>query len=40
MPFRRRMLCLLGGGCYSLWEEDVMPGKFGIIEAPLPELKN
>ena len=28
-----------GGGCYDLWEEAVMPRKFGIIEAPLLELK-
>ena len=40
MSFWRRMLCPSGGGCYALLEEDVIPGKFGIIEAPLPELKN
>ena len=30
----------MGGGCYDLREEDVMPRKFWIIEAPLPELEN
>ena len=34
------MLCPLGGGCYALLEEDVMPRKFGIIEASLSELKH
>ena len=29
-----------GGGCYDPWEGAVMARKFGIIEAPLPELKN
>ena len=34
------LLSSTGGGCYAPWEGAVMVGKFGIKEAPLPELKN